>query len=46
MGVADYDGGKEQCSGITERKTATGLSLGGAYAYQATPVIGNRAGAD
>ena len=45
IGLADYDGEKTH-SGITERKTATGLSLGGAYVYQATPVLALRAGAD
>lgn len=45
IGFADYDGQKTR-SDITERKTAKGLSLGGAYVYQATPILALRAGAD
>lgn len=45
IGFADYDGEKTR-SDITERKTATGLSLGGAYVYQANSVLALRAGAD
>ncbi|WP_373949884.1 hypothetical protein [Vibrio pomeroyi] len=45
IGFADYDGEKTR-SGVTERKTATGLSLGGAYVYQANSVLALRAGAD
>lgn len=45
IGLADYEGEKTR-SGVTETKTATGLSLGGAYVYQATPILALRAGAD
>lgn len=43
--MTDYDSEKTR-SGVTERKTATGLSLGGAYVYQANSVLALRAGAD
>ncbi len=33
-------------SGEVEEKTAHGLSIGGAYVYQATPMLGLRAGVD
>ena len=45
IGVASYDGTKTR-NGEVEEKTAHGLSLGGAYVYQATPVLGLRAGVD
>ncbi|MBE8607153.1 MULTISPECIES: hypothetical protein [Vibrio] len=45
IGMASYDGAKTRSSEI-EEKTAHGLSLGGAYVYQATPVLGLRAGFD
>ncbi|MEZ8625969.1 hypothetical protein [Vibrio splendidus] len=45
IGVASYDGTKTR-SGEVEEKTAHGLSLGGAYVYQATPMLGLRAGVD
>ena len=45
IGFATYDGDKTR-SGVTENKSATGLSIGGAYVYQATSVLALRAGAD
>lgn len=45
IGFATYDGEKTR-SGVTEKKSATGLSIGGAYVYQATSVLALRAGAD
>ncbi|NOH99133.1 hypothetical protein [Vibrio sp. 99-70-13A1] len=45
VGLADYDGEKTR-SNITEKKTAVGLSLGGAYVYQANSTLALRAGAD
>ena len=45
IGVASYDGTKTR-SGEVEEKTTHGLSLGGAYVYQATPMLGLRAGVD
>ena len=45
IGMASYDGTKTS-SGDIEEKTANGLSLGGAYVYQATPMVGLRAGFD
>ena len=45
IGFATYDGDKTR-SGVTESKSATGLSIGGAYVYQATSVLALRAGAD
>ncbi len=43
IGLADYDGKR---GSTNESKSATGLSLGGAYVYQATENIGLRAGLD
>ena len=45
IGFATYDGDKTR-SGVTENKSATGLSIGGAYVYQATSMLALRAGAD
>lgn len=45
IGFATYNGDKTR-SGVTESKSATGLSIGGAYVYQATSVLALRAGAD
>ncbi len=45
IGLAAYDGERTTNSAI-ESKSATGLSLGGAYVYQATENIGLRAGLD
>ncbi|WP_210473779.1 hypothetical protein [Vibrio crassostreae] len=45
IGMASYDGTKTY-SGDIEEKTAHGLSLGGAYVYQATQMLGLRAGVD
>jgi len=45
VGFANYDGERIR-SGETQKKTATGFSLGGAYVYQATSMLSLRAGFD